>query len=101
MRVDHYESLISAYVNGTLKTKDRNRVEDLIASNEKFGELYRQKKELKDFYLALVPKFQISKNREDALKKEMYRVNAEVFPEDKYEPLKKVYKFLTEPIIEI
>jgi anti-sigma-K factor RskA len=101
MRVDHYESLIASYVNGTLKHKDREKVEQLIAQDASFNEIYLQKKEQKDFYLQLIPNRAISKNVNSYLKSEMKKVNDDVFPKEKYHMVKQVYKFLTEPIIEI
>ena len=101
MRADHYESLIASYVNGTLKMKDRDRVETLIASDLSFKEIYLQKQQQKDFYLQLIPKHKISKNVQAYLKSEVSQVNKDVFPKEKYHTVKRVYKFLTEPIIEI
>lgn len=101
MRVDHYESLIAAYVNETLKAKDKARVEELIASDETFQKMYLTKKQIRDFYQELIPDFSVHKNVESSLKKEMFKVNEEVFPQNKLELLKKVMKFLNDPIIEI
>ena len=101
MRVDHYESLIASYVNGTLKFKDREKVEGLIATDASFNEIYLRKKQQKDFYLQLIPNHSLPKNVKSYIKSEMKKVNEDVFPKEKYHIAKQVYKFLTEPIIEI
>ena len=101
MRADHYESLIASYVNGTLKLKDREKVESLIATDKTFMEVYLQKKELKDFYSELIPKHVISKNVSEYLNNEIKNINGEVYPREKYHMAKKIYKYLTEPVIEI
>lgn len=100
MRADHYESLISSYVNGTLKLKDREKVEALINTDASFNEIYLRKKQQKDFYLQLIPNQTLPKNVKAYLKSEMKKVNEDVYPKEKYYMAKKVYKFLTEPVIE-
>jgi len=101
MRADHYESLIASYVNGTLKLKDRDKVEELIGIDASFNEIYLRKKQQKDFYLQLIPNQTLPKNVKAYLRAEIKKVNNDVFPKEKYHMAKKVYQFLTEPIIEI
>ena len=101
MRADHYESLIASYVNGTLKLKDREKVEGLINTDSSFNDIYIRKKQEKDFYLQLIPNQPLPKNIKSYLRSEMKKVNDDVYPKEKYHMAKKVYKFLTEPIVEI
>lgn len=101
MRADHYESLIASYVNGTLRQKDVDRVESLIASDASFNEIYIEKKQQKDFYLQLIPSYSLSRNTKKYLLDEIKKVNADVFPKEKYHLVKKIKNLLDKPILEI
>jgi len=101
MRADHYESLIASYVNETLKMKDRDKVEALIASDKRFHDIYLEKKQQKNFCRQLIPNSKLPKNVKAYLTSEVSKVNEDVFPKEKYHRIKQFYQYLTEPVIEI
>lgn len=100
MRAEHYEGLIASYVNGTLRQKDIDRVETMIAADAQLNQIYMEKKQQKDFYLQLIPQYTLSKNMKAQIYAEMKAINADVFPKDRNHYLKKIKDFLDRPIAE-
>lgn len=101
MNLETQKKLISSYVNGTLKPEQKNFVESTIGSSEILQDYYLKKLEHKDFLKSLIPAAQMNINIKRNLEASMREVNQDIFPKEKFEPIRKIYKFLTTPIIEI
>jgi hypothetical protein len=94
-------SLVVAYVNGTIKSKDIPMIESKIGENENLKDLYLKKVQEQEFLMALIPDISSSKNSLLNLKIEIAQITEEVFPEEKKSLLKSVEKFLNKPVVTI
>ncbi|MBD65709.1 MAG: hypothetical protein CME62_10915 [Halobacteriovoraceae bacterium] len=101
MNASNYESLVSCYVNETLKPQDREKVEQLIAGHADFNEVFQKKKLERDFINELIPDQKIEVNSLSRLKKEIRTVGEDVFPKEKFAFFKSVINHLKEPAISI
>jgi hypothetical protein len=100
MRIENHERLISAYVNETIKKSDIVRVESIINESEEFREFYVMKNQEKAFLLSLIPNKSCSSQSKKSILKTIKSVNDEVYPKEAFIGLKRIYKFMTTPIIE-
>ena len=94
-------AMVSTYVNGTIKAKDIDRVERAINSSDDMRKFYDHKVQEKEFMLQLIPDRKITASISENIKKEIREINDDVYPEKPETLGKKVYRFLTSPIIEI
>lgn len=95
------QSLVTAYVNGTIKSKDIDKVERKIGESEELKELYIKKAQEQEFLLALIPDATGSKNSLLNLKREMRAITEEVYPKDRQNIIGKLKKFLDKPVVTI
>ena len=100
MRIENYERLITAYVNETIKPSDVERVEAIINESEEFREFYIMKSQQKGFLLSLIPNKSCHSKTKKSIQSMIQSVNEEVYPKEKFIKIKKIYKFMTSPIIE-
>jgi hypothetical protein len=100
MRIENYERLICAYVNETIKTSDIARVESLINESDEFREFYLMKNQEKGFLLSLIPNRSCQSKSKKRILNMIQSVNEEIYPKEKFIQIKKIYKFMTSPIIE-
>lgn len=105
IKIDHIknDSLVSAYVSGTIKAKDLATVETRISASTELRQLLEMKEQEKDFLLQLIPsEDKQSKNSLTQLRSEIKNVTEEVYasmPKDGL--LKKAVKTLNKPILTI
>lgn len=91
---------INAYLDNKLNLEERNFVEDAIGSCDKSLELFQIKKAEREFVKELIPYERISKDQLRTIKLEFKDINNAILFNEKPSLVKKIYKFLTSPVIE-
>lgn len=92
--------LISSFVHQTLREKEQEYVKALIENAGPYRDLYLEKVSQRDTLKAIIPKKRMSRESKKLLLSEIADINKENLNEGMFPTFKKIYKFLTSPIVE-
>jgi len=91
---------INAYLDNKLNQEENKFIENAIGSCDQSLELFQIKKAEREFVKELIPYETISRGQLKSIKAEFKDINNAILFNEKPTLVKKVYKFLTTPVIE-
>jgi hypothetical protein len=91
---------MNAYLDERMNAKDKRDFEGLLSDCSETREIFKKKKAHLDFILDLIPNESLSSKGQSKLEREFSDVNESLLTVKPATLTKKIYHFLTKPVIE-
>jgi len=96
MEINHpYQKKMTAYLDGTLSSAEKNEFEAYAAMNSDFSEVLNKKKEEFEFLKSIIPEAEMSEESMNSLKSEIKFSVDQLLSDEKPRMLERVKSFFT------